>query len=501
MKHVFLLFTILLSSNIIWAQSAEDKQRDFESFSKNARAEFGSFQQQTKKEYNAFRDKVNQEYADFLRKTWEHFQSFAAIPQPKDEPVPPVVIKDEDKEKPIEDNPIIIDEVIDIPDPEPQPQPIEPIQEEPQPQPVQKFSFTLYGTQMQVSLTPQHRFALSSIDEDGVAQGWERLAQSDYDKVINECLALRTDKQLCDWSYLRMLDKMSTSFFGGDTNEAELLKAYIYCQSGYQMRLAFMDNRLVMLYGSQHQIYDKIYWIIDDQNFYSDYVTTSPTCYISDAIFPHEKALSLYVPYNQGFESKLTPPRSLQSSDVDWLIATAISDENLLAFCESYPTSCINDNPVTRWAMYANKPLSPAVRASLYPILREYIADRSTAEAVDILCHWVQTAFVYEYDDEVWGDDRAFFAEETLYYPYADCEDRSILLTRIVRDLLGLDCALVYYPGHLATAIAVGDDVKGDYLIINNKRFLVCDPTYIGAPIGMTMPDMDNATAKVIVLD
>lgn len=35
--------------------------------------------------------------------------------------------------------------------------------------------------------------------------------------------------------------------------------------------------------------------------------------------------------------------------------------------------------------------------------------------------------FVYEYDDKVWGGDSAFFAEESLYYPYYDCEGRFIL--------------------------------------------------------------------------
>ena len=34
-----------------------------------------------------------------------------------------------------------------------------------------------------------------------------------------------------------------------------------------------------------------------------------------------------------------------------------------------------------------------------------------------------------------------------------NCEDRAILFTRIVRDLLGLKCILIYYPGHLASAV------------------------------------------------
>lgn len=38
-------------------------------------------------------------------------------------------------------------------------------------------------------------------------------------------------------------------------------------------------------------------------------------------------------------------------------------------------------------------------------------------------------------------------------------------------------------------------------VVANAIKFLVCDPTYIGAPIGMTMPSMDNQSAKVIVLN
>ncbi len=113
--------------------------------------------------------------------------------------------------------------------------------------------------------------------------------------------------------------------------------------------------------------------------------------------------------------------------------------------------------------------------------LSSHIAGQSKKEAVERLLNWVQTAFVYEYDDKVWGGDRTFFIEESLYYPYCDCEDRSILFTRLVRDLLGLKCILVYIQ-------------------LDGRRYVVCDPTYINASVGRTMPQMDNASAKVILL-
>ena len=172
----------------------------------------------------------------------------------------------------------------------------------------------------------------------------------------------------------------------------------------------------------------------------------------------------------------------------------------MIDFYDSYPTSEVNDNFMTRWAMYGNTPLDDRVKAELYPALRAKIAGGGELEAANKLLNWVQTAFEYEYDEVVWGHDRAFFAEETLYYPYCDCEDRAILYTRLVRDLLGLKTILVYYPGHLACAVGFEGQVAGDYILLDGKRFVVTDPTYIGASVGMTMPGMDNSQASVILL-
>lgn len=58
--------------------------------------------------------------------------------------------------------------------------------------------------------------------------------------------------------------------------------------------------------------------------------------------------------------------------------------------------------------MYANTPLSKQAQRTLYPALKQAISGKSQYEAVSRLLNFVQTAFVYEYDDKVWGCDRAF---------------------------------------------------------------------------------------------
>jgi hypothetical protein len=52
----------------------------------------------------------------------------------------------------------------------------------------------------------------------------------------------------------------------------------------------------------------------------------------------------------------------------------------------------------------------------------------------------------------------------------------------------------------LATAVAFAQDVNGDYLVYKGRRYTVCDPTYMNAPVGITMPGMNNKEAQVIAL-
>lgn len=464
------------------------------------RKAYDEFRRQAIKDYETFRDKANKEYADFMRQAWEQYQALPEIPKPKDEPpVPPTPYPKDDKDEPIKDIPKPYEEIIPIPEPEPQPKPVVPIREQPQPEETY-FEFSFFQTPCKVRLDEIHRFSLKDCRINTLADAWEHLSGSGYNNVIRDCLELRIRHKLCDWAYLLMLQTLSDAYFGANTNESALLCAYLYCQSGYQMRLGLGNNRLYLLVASKHQIYESGYWEIDGM-FYYPFNCQEESLEICGASFPNEQPLSLLVNESPLFAERLTDLRILQSENYPNVKAKVSSDENLISFFATYPTSMLGDNFCTRWSFYANTPMSENVKNQLYSSLRSHIQGKSQYEAVNMLLNFVQTAFVYEYDDKVWGGDRAFFAEESLYYPYCDCEDRSILFSRLVRDLVGLKVLLVYYPGHLATAVHFTEPLTGDYILLDNQKYIVCDPTYIGAPVGATMPDMDNGKSKVILLE
>lgn len=517
---------------------------------KSAIKQYYEFRSKVTKEYDDFRNECNKIYVDFVRKAWKEYQMLPAIPVPKKRQLPPVVFPEEkesefmpkdisnvipvvpsndDKEKKEEEvkkeegqgteddkeqeNDTPINSPEDIPDeveeplieviplitPEPQPLPVAPVYEEPQPV-EQYFIFEYCGTTCKVRLNETHRFTIDKCSENEIADIWEFCSGSIYNNVIRDCLELRIRHSLCDWAYLQMLQTLGESFFGKGSNEATLLTAYLYCQSGYKMRLAHDKQRLYLLLASKHTIYKHGYFTIEGENYYMLEERGGKSLYVCEAAFPKEQALSLWMSQLPTFAVEHTDHRLLQSKRYPSIQAEVYANKNLLTFFDSYPASEIGGNIMTNWAMYAQTPLCKETTQNLYPTLRKQLKGLTEYEAANRLLNFVQTAFEYELDDIAWGEERTLFAEETMFYPYCDCEDRSILYSHLVRDLLGLDVALVYYPGHLTTAVCFKEEVEGDYITIDNRHFVICDPTYINASVGECMPmeDTDNAQATVL---
>lgn len=361
------------------------------------------------------------------------------------------------------------------------------------------FNFSIFGTKYQVRLGDNCRFKLNGVTENNVADAIESLADIKYDNMLFDCLKIRKENKLSDWAYFQTLEALTNEFCGKDTNEATLLMGYILSQSGYKVRLGRDNQKLVLLTASQHTIYNKVAYRLDGETFYllDGSVETLSICRAS---LPNETSVSLMIRAAQKFDMDQSDVRTLKSRDYPDFKVTIHTNKNLLKFYDTYLPSCMNDELMTRWAMYANTPLSDDVKAELYPQLRSQLQGLSKLEGMRRLLNLIQTGLVYEYDENIWGVDRAFFAEETLYYPYCDCEDRSILLSRLVRDILGLKAILIYYPGHLAMAVHFPEEVTGDYIMLEGEKYIVCDPTYIAATVGRTMPGMDNNQARVILL-
>lgn len=297
-----------------------------------AAEQYNAFRQKVTKEYDSFRDECNKAYAEFLRKAWTEYQLLPSLPTPKEEKVPPVVFPEEpivDEEPVTEDEPII--EVIPPVKPEPQPLPVAPIREEPQPV-EQYFTFVYCGTECKVRLDDRHRFSLPDCSEGAVADAWEQCSGIIYNNVIRDCLELRIRHSLCDWAYLQMLQEMAAAFFPDETNKATLLAAYLYCQSGYKMRLAQSGGRLYLLVASRHMIFEHAYIEIDGEMFYPLGCKEGGRFYVCRASYPKEQSLSLWMNQAPVLGVTKTDSRVLHSKRYPELKAEVYTNKNLLAY-------------------------------------------------------------------------------------------------------------------------------------------------------------------------
>lgn len=480
MKKTMLLIASFFLVNSVFAQVNDDFGDVIFDFQRFRDSIFGDFEE--------FRRQANEEYAHFMEQPWKPFEAKPAMAPPvKPKPPKPVVAPPETHPTA---NPIPFDGKPVQAQPIDRPQPIEPIPLKPCPQD-QAQTVYFFNTPMRFHYDKSHSLKLDDVSEKSVAKLWTQLAEPYYDNLISECLQCREAYSLCDWAYINLTKLVAEACCRGHTNEAVVMHMYLLTQSGYQMRLGRADDRLFVLVGTQERIFRYKYFVLDGVKYYNfDRETSGKGCYIYDHAFPKEKVMSLALSKPK-LSVERTEPRKVTSKRYSSAEATVETNKNLIDFYDSYPITA-------DWQYYSTVSLSETAKATLYPALRNAIAGKSQAEAANILINFVQTGLDYATDDEQFGYERPLFPDESLYYPYCDCEDRSILFACLVRELLGLDAVLLDYPEHLATAVHFTDDVTGDYLTLDGKKYLVCDPTYIGASIGMCMPGYKEVAPNVV---
>jgi len=474
----------------------------FEEYQKREQANLNKYSNDQKeglsrlqKEYADYVSKRDKEFTEYLRKEWDNYAVLSGkkvSQKPKPQTIPTcTVVSKPDVVPPA--TPAIKPASVAVTVPEPPiPQLVDPIRK-PAEELVNGRSAILkfYGRSFSIPYDAAlAQCNLSTITQEAIALFWEKASATNYTPAVERLLQAKADLNINDYGYFMLVQKFAQSLNSSNVNTTRLLTWFILVRSGYGVRVAFQDSEIALLIPSLQQIYLINYLTLNGVNYY---------------IFPKLQGTN-YATYDKDFNAagramdfNISSPVNFGGRKTDKTLSFEFEgkpynvnmayDPDLIEFYKDYPLVDIN--------VYFNAAVSVQAKESLAAALKPLTAGMDELKAVNFILHFVQTAFAYKTDPEQFGREKPFFAEEVFYYPFCDCEDRAVLFSYLVREILGLEVVGLEYPEHMASAVKFTSEQVGDYLVYKNNRYVVSDPTYINAPTGMAMAQFKSVSPIV----
>ena len=492
MKKITILL-ILLFLRCFDGNSQTENQID--ALRKAQLREFTEFSSKIDSEYKSYLDSLNKAFSDYLRKTWKGFNLQVEV-RHDTTPKPGVLPRFDPKIEKLPSGQTSLQIIIKLPSEENVPS-VNPLPNNyPTEVPVSevlngKNAFIdFYGSQLKFQYDPELNGTLPPIIVNTtIADFWDRMNKANSAVLIQKLSDFRSQMNLNDWGFF-MLVKKTVESINPDANYSRLLTWYLLTKSGYRVRVAYMENRIVLMFPSVTKIYNFRYFTASDVKFYS------PECELNN-IFTYEFD---YPGATRIFDMNIYRAPDLGTENGERTLLFTYNDKEY-RFPLIYNQNSIDfykDYPLCDLKVYFDAGVSATLRESIVNTLKPQIESMTLREAAGFLLKLVQTGFDYKTDQEQFGKEKFNFPEETLYFPYADCDDRAVFFSYLVKEILGLKMIGVVYPGHVATAICFPTEEEGNFIIYKGIKYIIADPTYIDAPVGLSMPGKSNSQAEAI---
>jgi hypothetical protein len=486
LRGVLLLF-LLLAIGVAYSQAQD--------------SDYQKWLQKEQEKYQRFKDERDKEFTDFLKREWKQMQSFQGL-VPDETPKPVRLPVYQPPPQPPKDTTSIPVQLKVVPppkkqnEPQPKPTPLPPVSKAKKQLP---HEVPFFNTRVTLQVDDATKPSLSAnVSKDAISEFWAALSKSSYETLLAQVQRDRDQMSLNDWGYVQFLYKISQNIYSGSRNEQILFTWFMLAKSGYDSKVGYNNNQLYLLLPSDTRLYFVSYLCFanDQRRFYGpslDATTKSfdGPLYTYEGKYPGaDKSLDFTVKELPKLKREAAT-RKLQFT----------FEGNVREFTVRMSRDAVDfftDYPLTDMKQYFDAPASTEATQSLLPQLKAALQGKTELVAVNLLLRFVQTAFEYKTDPDQFGKEKPLFPDETLFYPYSDCEDRSILFAYLVRQLLGLDVVGLDYPGHIATAVLFSTHVSGDAVEYQSKRYVICDPTYINADAGACMPQFKSVNPNII---
>lgn len=467
--------------------------------------DFEEFRANMMNEYHSFRKGVLDSYADFLDGIWKNYELFKSerpdvvpkpdiapdvesvptSPMPNNTPVEPDSIETPLKPQQPSLDKILDEPIIDMVTPSEVPT----IPEVPMVDKILRLKF--YG--LSIDLPLKRTISKNgSIQRNHIAQYWRTLEKDRWEQIVPILLEYKRQFNYNDFVYYLLISKYANEI-ESDMTKRCVIKLFLLVHSGYDARVAYHNDTLVLLLPFANQLYACTYIIQNGIKYYlfhENQLSSNGSIY-SYELPTKQNDLKLFYANLQDNPHVAIENKEYHITDGQLTISGHVN-KNLIDLLE--------DLPQMGNVLYAYPILDSKCRMQIVTSLKNQLEGKSKVEALQSLLHFMHHAFSYATDQVQFGKEKPFFFEELLYYPKCDCEDRSVFFAYLVKQVIGLDCHLVDYPGHIAVAVSI-EGVTGTYYIYEGRKFYIADPTYIGASIGECMPDYIHTKPNLLIIN
>ena len=447
-------------------------------------------------EYTQYKKSMDEEFSAMLKKDWKAFQSMStpsAYKKPKPTVIPKIIEPIKTPNIEIKKSPIVK---------------IEPIKKMKLPEPIKivkklkntkEFniaSFDFYSENINIQYDKNTFFDLNEINKNSISQFWDMMSKTDYNTLISELNVQKNRLNLNDWALYQLIHKLGIAIFKDD-NKTNLFTWFILVKMDYDTKVGYGNDTIYLMSTIQNNLFQVAFFTLNKKKYYiltpNGKIQNVGSIYTYAGDYPKAKNKLSFAITNELklYNNIKTKTLKFTYNKKDYAIKTQYSSD-LVDFYKSFPQVDYNIYFNTK----NSTPLSNSILVKLEPLVK----GKSEIEAVNLLLRFVQTSFKYKTDQKQFDYEKVMFPEETVNYPYSDCEDRSILFSYLVKNLLNLNVVGVKYSDHLATAVAFSSNISGDKFKYKGKEYTISDPTYVNANAGMSMPQYKNKNFEIISL-
>ena len=465
----------------------------------NSVSEFEQWKRQQQQSFQQYKDERDREFTQFLKEHWRAIdlqQGFVRDQQPKPVAMPvaepqPIKTPDPDQEKPV--TPVKPEPVVITPEPS---VPVEPAPIPPAQQKGVRIQVDYFGKAITFYYDPAFKRALPyRLNERVISAFWSELSKTDYEPLLEQINTQGDALQLNDWGYAVLTHRLGARIYPSSRNKQALFTWFMLTKAGYKGRVAYDERNVYLLLPAEQRMYEVTYFTFDNERYYAisfDGSRYKPgKVYTYDGHYPGAvKKLDMRI--------STRAPREGDAKKRDLSFDYRGKRYTIEANYQPSRIDFLNTYPQLDLELYYASEVGEVAESPLLQQLSMEMEGMSEVDAVNFLLRFVQRSLKYKTDAQQFGAENYLFPEETIYYPYSDCEDRTVLFAWLVKRLLGLEMIGLNYPGHVATAVHLQHDVEGDHVIYEGKNYTVSDPTYINATVGMTMPEYRKVKPDVV---